>query len=287
MGGKFISYVTISPCEGEMDTQNIHLGPMESRLIFTLERDGRTLFTFKDAHAILASSNKSVYRVLDRLKLKRRIRQVRKGLYLLSPARSGIEGTWTEHVFAVIPKLAGADYYVGFWSALGYWGMTEQLPQATYVAVLKRRRNVTFDNQRIHFVTYPLGRFFDYTQEKIGETEFNISSREKTVIDSLAHLEYSGGITEVAKGIWTARDQLDISRMIQDAEKMQILAVRVRLGYLLELLGFEKGVYSSLLPEKPTGAPWLDPSAAKKTADYSNRWGLRMNISPNIILHWK
>jgi predicted transcriptional regulator of viral defense system len=270
-----------------MDTQNIQLGPKESRLIFTLERDGRTLFTFKDAQAILASSNKSVYRVLDRLKLKRRIRHVRKGLYLLSPAKSGIEGAWTEHVFAILPRLTEADYYVGFWSALGYWGMTEQLPQTTYVAVLKRRRNLTFDNQRICFVTYPPSRFFDYTQEKIGETEFNISGREKTVVDSLAHPEHSGGITEVAKAIWTARDQLDTGRMIKDAEKMQILAVKLRLGYVLELLGFDRGVYSSLLPDKRTGAPWLDPSAAKKTVDYSNRWGLRINISPHIVLHWK
>jgi len=268
-------------------TQNIQLGPNESRLLFTLEKDGRIVFTSKEAQTILATSRKSVYRVLDRLKLKRRIRQVAKGLFLLSPARSGIEGTWTEHVFTILPRLLGSNYYVAFWSALGYWGMTEQLPQTTYVVVRKRRRNLTFDKQQIQFVTYPANRFFDYAQEKMVETEFNISSREKTIVDSLAHLEHSGGISEVAKAIWTARDELNIRRMIDDAKKMRIVAVRLRLGYLLELLGFEKEAYSSLLPEKPTGAPWLDPSTSKKTATYSSRWGLRLNVPPSIILHWK
>jgi predicted transcriptional regulator of viral defense system len=287
LGGRFIFHVTISPLEGELNTQNIRLGPNEARLVFTLERDGRILFTSKDAQAVLATSNKSVYRVLDRLKAKRRIRQVRKGLYLLSPAKSGIEGTWTEHVFTILTGLLGNDYYVGFWSALGYWGMTEQLPQTTYVTVMKRVRNLTFDNQRIQFVTYPRGRFFDYTQEKVGEAEFNISGREKTIVDSLAHLQYSGGISEVAKAIWTARDEMDTVRMIDDAEKMRILAVNLRLGYLLELLDFDREVYSSLLPRKPTGAPWLDPSATKKAVGYSNRWGLKLNVPRNVILHWK
>jgi predicted transcriptional regulator of viral defense system len=270
-----------------LNTQNIRLGPNEAKLIFTLERDGRILFTSKDAQAVLATSNKSVYRVLDRLKAKRRIRQVRKGLYLLSPAKSGIEGTWTEHVFTILTGLLGNDYYVGFWSALGYWGMTEQLPQTTYVTVTKRVRTLTFDNQRIQFVTYPRVRFFDYTQEKVGEAEFNISGREKTIVDSLAHPQYSGGISEVAKAIWTAKDEIDTGRMIDDAEKMGILAVRLRLGYLLELLDFDIGVYSSLLPQHPTGAPWLDPSATKKAVGYSNRWGLKLNIPRNVILHWK
>ena len=272
-----------------MSTQNIRLGPMESRLVFTLERDGRIAFTFKDAQAILATSNKSVYRVLDRLKLKRRIRHVGKGLFLLSPAKSGIEGAWTEHAFTILPKLLGNDYYVGFWSALGYWGMTEQLPQTTYVIVTSRRKSLTLDNERIQFVTYPPARFFDYTQEKIGETEFNISSREKTIIDSLAHLEYSGGISEVAKAIWTARerDGLNTNRMIDDAERMGIVAAKLRLGYLLELLDFDKETYSSLLPQKLTGTPWLDPSSTKKGIGYSNRWGLRLNVSPTMILHWK
>jgi len=270
-----------------LSTQNIRLGPNEAKLIFTLERDRQILFTFKDAQAVLATSNKSVYRVLDRLKAKRRIRQVRKGLYLLSPAKSGIEGSWTEHVFAILTGLLGNDYYVGFWSALVYWGMTEQLPQTTYVTVMKRARNLTFDNQRIQFVTYPRGRFFDYTQEKMGETEFNISGREKTIVDSLAHPEYSGGISEVAKAIWTARDEIDTVRMIDDAEKMCILAVKLRLGYLLELLNFDREVYSRLLPQNPTGAPWLDPSAAKKAVGYSNRWGLKLNVPRNVILHWK
>jgi len=270
-----------------LSTENIRLGSSESKLIFTLERDGLFLFTFRDAQSILGTSNKAVYRVLDRLRSKKRVRQVKRGLYLLSPAKSGIEGFWTEHAFTILPRLMGADYYVGFWSALEYWGMTEQLPQTIYVVTTRRRKNLAFNGQRIQFVTYPPRRFFDYVKEDMGEAEFNISSREKTIVDSLTHPEYSGGISEIAKALWTDRDKTDMRRLVEDAERMRILAVKLRLGYLLELLSFAEESYLPLMPRRPTGAPWLDPSSAKRMIEYSGRWGLRLNVSPEIILHWK
>lgn len=270
-----------------MSTENIRLGPSESKLIFTLERDGLFLFTFRDAQSILGTSNKAVYRVLDRLRSKKRIRQVKGGLYLLSPAKSGIEGFWAEHAFTILPRLMGADYYVGFWSALEHWGMTEQLPQTIYVVTTKRRKNLAFNNQRIRFVTYPPSRFFGYVKQTMGETEFNISSREKTVVDSLSHPEYSGGVSEIAKALWTGREKLDVRQLVEDAERMRILAVKLRLGYLLELLSFPKKSYLPLMPRKATGAPWLDPTSAKRTIEYSGRWGLKLNVPREVILHWK
>jgi len=268
-------------------TENITFGPRESKLVFTLEKDEKALFTFKEAKEILGVSDKSVYRVLDRLKLKKRIKQIRGGFYLLSPARSGLEGAWTEHIFTILPRLLVRDYYVGFWSALSYWGMTEQIPQTIYVVTKKRRRNLIFDGQKIQFVTYPSSRFFGYAQERLGKAEFNMSTREKTIVDSLAHPEYAGGIAEVAKSIWSGRDEIDISQLTDYARRIGIRAARLRLGYLLELLDLNRESCKSLLPEKLTGSPWLDPSTIKKQIGYSSRWGLRLNLPEKVILHWK
>lgn len=269
-----------------MSTKNIRLGSNESKLIFTLEKDGKIVFTAKDAKEILQTSDYSIWNTINGLKRKRRIKQIQKGIYLLSPARAGIEGQWTEHVFTILPRLL-RDYYVGFWSALSYWGMTEQIPRTTYVVTTARRKNVKFDDQMVQFVTYPNRRFFGYVQEKIGEVEFNISGREKTIVDSLAHPEYAGGISEVAKAIWTSKGAIDSGQMIEYAKQMKTRAVCLRLGYLLELLNFDRESYEALLPEKPTGAPWLDPSTAKKKVGFSSLWGLRLNVPEKVVLHWK
>lgn len=154
---------------------------------------------------------------------------------------------------------------------------------------MKHQANLKFDNQTIQFVTCPYNKFFGYTQERIGESEFNlvgwkspdfrlweevtISTREKTIIDSLAHLEYAGGISEVAKAIWTAKGELNFGQMVDWAERMGVRAVSLRLGYLLELIDFDRELYERLLPRKNPGAPWLDPSSKKIQAEYSSRWG--------------
>jgi len=268
-------------------TRNIRLGSQESRLFFTLEKDGKIVFTIEDAKQILQTSDTSVRNTISGLKQKRRIKQIRKGLYLLSPARSGIEGEWTEHIFTILPNLLGNKYYVGFWSAMSYWGMTEQILQTTYVATTSRRRRLVFDNQVVSFVTYPNSRFFGYVQETLGERTFNVSDREKTIVDSLAHPEYAGGISEAAKAIWTSRNEIDVNLLVDYAKKMRVRAVCLRAGYLLELLAFDSRSYEALLPEKPTGAPWLDPSSRKKQIGFSSQWGLRLNASDKAILHWK
>jgi len=270
-----------------MVTKNITLGRNETKLLFTLESENQAIFSFKDAKRIIGTSDSSTWGTLYGLKKKKRIKQIQKGLYLLSPARSGIKGEWTEHIFKILPKLLGDKYYVGFWSALSYWGASEQIPRVTFIIITERKRNLTFDGQQIKFVTYPKERFFGYVLEKIDETGFNISTPEKTIIDSLTHPEYSGGVSEISKAIWTARERLSIVQMVDYAKKMGIRAVGLRLGYLLELLGFSKDMYESLLPNEHTGAPWLDPSATKKYSQYSTRWGLRLNVPQRTILYWK
>jgi predicted transcriptional regulator of viral defense system len=269
-----------------MDTKNIRLGSNELKLAFTLEKNAKIAFTFKEAKEILETSNKAVYAVLARLRQKRRIRQIRAGLYLLCPARSGVEGFWTEHIFTILPILLKTNYYVGFWSALTYWGMTEQVAQTVHVVVTNRRRNLTFDDQTIQFVTYPESKFFGYVEERLGENSFNISNVEKTIVDSLTHLEYAGGISEVTKAIWTGRNKIVFDQLVDCAKRMRIRAVCLRLGYLLELLGLDES-HKILSPEKPTGAPWLDPSTSKKQIGYSSRWGIRLNVPEEVILHWK
>ncbi len=239
------------------------------------------------AKEILGTSDKAVYGVLEGLKKKKRIKQIRGGLYLLAPAKSGIEAEWTEHIFTILPSLLKTSYYVGFWSALSYWGMTEQIPEVTYVVVTRQRRKLQFDGRVVQFITYPETRFFGYEKGTLGNTEFNISDREKTIVDSLAHPEYVGGISEAAKAIWMNRDEIKIAQLIDYSQRMNIKAVRMRLGYLLKILGFGEESYNSLLPNGPTGAPWLDPSSEKRQIKYSSRWGLRLNVPEKVILHWK
>jgi len=63
-----------------MVTQNIQLGPKETKLFFTLEEEGRSIFTANDAKRILGSGP-AYWLVISGLKKKGRIREIQKGKF--------------------------------------------------------------------------------------------------------------------------------------------------------------------------------------------------------------
>lgn len=262
------------------------LGPHEIKLLFTLESEKKKIFGFQDALAILKIPQHSVANVLYRLKKKRRITEIEKGKYVLSPAVSGVEGYWAEEPYLIVKYLV-TPYYVGFWSGLHYWGLTEQIPRTLFVATTKRKKTVEYITQKIKFITLTDKMFFDYTEERVNGETFSISSREKTIVDSLLYPQYSGGLYEVTKAIWSGRKELNWNRILEIIDIINVDSVRGRLGYILEILSLKKEVRKHLSKKKIKGFRWLDPSAKKDIKFYSKVWGLKINVDTKHLLGWR
>ena len=264
-------------------TQNLNL---ESRLLLTLEEKELSVFTKDDAKDILKTTDSSVWHILNGLIHKKRIRRIQRSKYLLIPAKAGIEGYWAESPWVVVPHLIDV-YYVGFWTAMNYWGMTEQIPYTVFVATTKRKRNLEFGNQRFEFVTLSKKKFFGFVEEKVNKKEsFNISSREKTIVDGLMHPEYCGGIPEVAKAMWYSRDDVNWSSVLEMSDKVELSVVLRRLGYLLNLLEIEKEISRKIKEKSFKGFHFLDSHAIRKRIDYSKEFGLIINRTRNELLGW-
>ena len=259
------------------------MGPKELELILTLESEDKKIFTFSDAKGILETTDSSVRNIIYRLKGKNRITEIEKGKYVLSPAKSGVEGLWVEHPFLIVPHLID-EYYIGFWSAMNYWGMSEQIPRTVFVAARRRKRQIKYGNQEFKFIILSKKKFFGFVQEKIEDFMFNISSREKTIIDGLMHPEYCGGISEVAKALWNAKDELNWGELTETVDRIGISAVDRRLGYLLDTLGIQEDIVKKLSKKDFLGFRWLDPSGNKKILKYSRKWGLKVNLSDEEVI---
>ncbi len=284
----YILYVTIMSLEDTMVTQNIKLGPQEIKLLFTLEEENFSAFTIGDARKILGSGATATKLVVSGLKQKGRIRQIERGKYLLIPSRAGVEGYWVEEAWAVVPHLIN-EYYVGFWTAMDFWGMTEQILYTIFVATPKRKKNkvLEFGNQRYEFVTLSKKKFFGFVEDKSGKTKFNISSKEKTIVDGLMHPEYCGGITEVTKAMWNVRKEIDWIKVLEVAEQVEVNVVLKRLGYLLGVLQIENTISKSVITKiKRYPYQYLDPNTVKKKIESSNDYGLIINRTKEELLGW-
>lgn len=76
---------------------------------------------------------------------------------------------------------------------MNLWCMTGQTPYTVLVAATKRKRGIEYVGQRLEFVTLAEKKFFGFAQKSAGPgKQFNVSSREKTIADGLAHPQYCG-----------------------------------------------------------------------------------------------
>jgi len=280
--------VTIISPEDIMVTQSIKLGSQETRLLFTLEERDFDIFTTDDARGILGSGTAATRLVISGLKQKGRIRQIERGKYLLIPSRAGVGGYWSAEAWAVVPRLID-EYYVGFWTAMDFWGMTEQIIYTVFVATPKRKKNrlLEFGSQRYEFVTLSRRKFFGFVEERAGRTKFNISSKEKTIVDGLTHPEYCGGIPEVAKAMWNVRHEIDWNQVLELAQRVRINVVLKRLGYLSDILQIENSISEPIAAQiRRYPYQYLDPSTVKKRTEYSSIYGLAVNRTKEELMGW-
>lgn len=256
------------------------------RLLFTLEQEDREVFTFEDVLRILDCSEAAGWNVVYRLKEKGRIEPIEKGKYQLIPARAGVEGSWSEVPYLIVPTLIDT-YYVGYWSALNYWGLTEQVPRTVFVATTKRKRDVEYGPTTFQFVTLAEEKFFGWTTEEIADGEFNVSDREKTIVDCLDFPQYAGGLEEIVKAIWEGRDELDFEQVLDYADRYGVNVLVRRLGYLLEILDLAEDVREEIASRDFTGYMPLDPKGPEERIGYAKAYGLTLNRSEEEMLSWR
>lgn len=237
-------------------------------IVRTLREQDLFYFTPHLLGALFGLERERVYRLVAQLKRDQLIAEVEKGKYLLlglEPAR-----VLANPLFIASQLITPS--YVSYWSALHFYGFTEQAPLTIFVATTKKKRPVEFQGMRFRFVTIQPHKFFGYTRESVGELPVLIADPAKSVIDSLDQPHYSGGVTEIAKALRSALPEVEISLLEEYANSMGDRSLGSRLGLLLEQLGHPVGnLIRSSTPIK------LDPSRSKG-GNYSTRWHVAVNV---------
>ena len=236
-------------------------------------------FTVRELAILLKIPVLKAYSVVARLEGKGFIRSVERGKYLLL-------GFEPEHVLSnpfFIASRVVYPSYVSFWSALNFYGFTEQVPIMVFLASARKKKEVEFNNSRFKYVLINSEKFFGYRKERIGELDFLIAEEEKAVIDSLYLPENAGGITEVIKAVYNAKEKVDPDRLFAYASAMKNRSLCSRLGYLLERFGAEAGM---LLECSSNEYVKLDP-AREKSRVWDKKWHVNVNLSEEEVLGWR
>lgn len=261
------------------DAQNItkgQLGKIEAG--FLAKAGTHPIFTLAFARQVLGhTKDDPTSQVLERLQSKGWIRRIRRGRFAVVPLSSGEDRSPQLHEFVVAMELV-SPAVIAYWSALNHHGMTEQLPRTVFVATDHPVRRQPGD---VLGVTYKIvslkpDKIFGVMKDWIDETTFNVTDREKTIIDGLDLPQYMGGVSEIAKALTGSWKVLDEKKLRKYAAKIGNSAVTKRLGFMMETLGL--GDVEALRTEAPfaPGFSPLDPTMPK-LGKYNRRWGILVN----------
>jgi len=261
------------------------LGPRLAFLVAELYEQQKTIFSNKDVEAITGLSPKSGRGLSIRLVERGLATRLKPGLFILVPAELGHEREYLGDPYVVAAEIAGdSDYFISHASAMDIHQMVTQPQLAVYTTTTHAVRPRAILGTQFRFVRCKPEHFFgamDHWTTKIRK--IRVSDLERTVIEGLRQSEYCGGFSEVAKGFWMRRQDMDVKKLVEYALMLDIGAVYRRLGYLLELFETEETDQLELLHKKLTATYVLLDPMLPAEGKFIAGWRLRLNVSPEEI----
>ena len=244
-------------------------------LLDELAKKGNT-FTFEDALSASELKREVLWVLLSRLENKGYIQRIEKGKYVIIPLGAK-KGEYTLDEF-VIGSLLVNPHCISYWSALHFYGMTEQIPNTVYIQTTSRKKNrlLNIFGVDCRVIRLKPDKFFGIRKEWIDENEVKITEKEKTIVDCLDKPHYCGGIVEVAKALKT--EDFDKEKLAKYAQQIENTGVIRRLGYLSDLLDIDVPVERI----ETRNYLYLDPTMPKK-GKREPKWRLMVNLDEKVL----
>lgn len=261
------------------------LGPQAARLITALHETRRTIFSIRDVGEVTGLRPKSARNFAGTLVQRGIATRLKAGLFVLVPFELGREREYLGNPYLVARALtAGHPYFLSHASAMDLHGMVTQPQLVVYVTTPRAVRSRTILSTEFRFVRCKPEHAFGTEEHWVDKTEkVVVSDLERTVIDGLKQPEYCGGFSEVAKGFWMRRRDLDVRRLVDYALHLDVGAIVRRLGYLLEVSGINApGDLERLRARLTATYHLLDPTLPAEGRRLA-RWRIRVNVTPEEI----
>lgn len=267
------------------DSRPRSLGPQLAFLVAEIYERQKTIFSARDVESITELSPSSARGLVSRLVGKGLATRLKPGLFILVPAELGHARDYLGDPYLVAAEIVGgSEYFISHASAMDIHQMVTQPQLVVYTTTTRSVRPRAILGTQFRFARCKPENFFGSVDHWATKTrKIRVSDLERTVIDGLRQSEYCGGFSEVAKGFWMRRQDIDVKKLVGYALMVDIGAVYRRLGYLLELFESAETGQLELLSKKLTATYVLLDPVLPTEGKFIARWRLRLNVSPEEI----
>lgn len=213
------------------------------------------LFTLNDFAKITRSTQKYARTHLYRLKKQGLIFRIEKGKYTLH------DDPMIYASYIAMPS------YISFWTAIRYYGLTEQLPLTIMISAARPRKGLESAGRKIRF--FKMRHMWGYKKERYSGFDIFIAEKEKCIIDSL--LIRNIPFDEIAKAV--NPEEIDMKKLEMYALKTGNKSAMKRAGYLMELRGFDAGKLLNNIDNNYIALNWDGVKRGKK----NRKWKISVN----------
>lgn len=239
-------------------------------------------FTIAEASAAAELDPKRAARLLRHLAEQGWLARVRRGLYATVPLDAERPQDWQVDPWAIAAHALDPGY-VGGWTALNHWDLTEQLFSSTVFLTARsvRRRATTIGGARFELRHRDESMLFGVRRVWRSGVPVSVSNRERTLVDCLDDPTLGGGLRHVSEALvrYLESERKRWDDVLDYGDQLGNQTVFKRLGYLAEALGFgDRDLLESCRARVSAGIGRLDPALPARGAIVT-RWGLRVNAS--------
>lgn len=261
------------------------VGPRMAQLMTALHERGRNTFTLADVQSITGLTHVSARSLVRNAVARGLVTRLEPGLFVLVPPELGSAVEFSGNPYVVARELtAGAAYYISHASAMELHRMATQPQFVIFTSTTKRLRNRTIHGTEFRFVFLNPEYLFGIANQWVTKQDsVRISDLERTVIDGLRQPQHCGGVTEVARGLWMRRADINPARLVEYALRLGIGAVIRRLGYLLELYRLAPQRDLDRLRSAVTATYVILDPLLPSEGRYLSSWRLQANVLPEEL----
>ncbi len=261
------------------------IGPKSANFLMTLAGTNQQFFDIKMAAKITDSSLSITRGFINDLVTRGLVLRIKPGKFYVIPYNQDSE-TYMPNWHLIAGHLVSGENYIGYYSALEIYELITQPALIEHVVINQTQTKSELEVRDIKFklIYHNTKHFFGFKDVWIDNyNQAKVSDLEKTLIDCIFQPEYAGGIIEITKALYKAKDRIDWNKFKKYLSKFDSKAVNKRLGYILELLELQPEFEKYLLKHIGKSHTLLDPSIYNK-GSFISKWKLYANINKDDLL---
>jgi predicted transcriptional regulator of viral defense system len=263
------------------------LGPVSANLITNLYEKDKVIFTLSDIENITGLKDNAARDLAHKLVQRDIINRIKPGKFIIIPQELGKSSNYLGNWYVIAREIVKSpDYYISFRSAMSIHNMLTHPLTEVYITTPKQeyKKIRSVGNATFEFIY--MNKKFIWGIENNWVTRYEkirVSNIERTVIDCLYCPKYTGGVVEIAKGLWIQKNNINFSKLVSYALTFKKIVVIKRLGYIIETMSLVEDELLTKLKDKINEKYYVLDPLLDTDSTYKNSWKMIANIGPKEI----